>query len=213
MRLTRRRLGTIIALLGVGSVIVLGRPSTVLPALRSLIQWEWFPVVLLGLYVLRPLLAWPVMVLSALVGFRYGVLLGVPLALGGAAFTSVLPYAAGRYTTLEGPVLGHFSFGSRAYFDRIGDLRGVIAARLAPLPAEPVSIGAGTGGVSVGAFVLGTVIGELPWTIAAVTIGHSMTVFTTGDVDPQWWLVALAGLTSVTLLARPAYRTYRNRVD
>lgn len=211
MRVSRRGVAIGVVAVGLLAVAATVRPETVGPLLRSVATSPWFPLVLLGLYSVRPFLGWPVMVVSALVGFRFGVLVGVPIALVGAAYTSLVPYAAGRLAAGSDGLLGRFTDGSAGYFGRTGGLRGVIAARLAPLPAEPVSAAAGAGGVSLPAFVLGTMVGELPWTVVAVSIGHSMTVFAVGAVTVDWWVVAIGLVAAVVLLARPIYRAVERR--
>lgn len=209
MRTSRRRIALGLLALTLLAIAAAVRPATVGPLLRDAVTGPWFLLVLLGLYSVRPFLGWPILVISALVGFRYGVLVGVPIALAGAAFTSLIPYGAGRLAADSTGLLGRLSGGSRSYFRQTGGLRGLVAARLAPLPAEPVSAAAGAGGVALPTFVVGTMIGELPWTIAAVSIGHSMTAFTVGDVTPDWWLVGLGLVVALALLAGPLYRRYR----
>lgn len=211
MRVTRRRIAVGTGLLVLIAVAAVVRPATVLPAIRALLGSPWFPVVLVGLYLLRPFLGWPITVLSGLVGYRYGLVPGVPLALTGTVITSLVPYAAGRWSAPEGPVLGRFTVGSQRFFHTAGDLRGVIAARLAPMPAEPVSAAAGLGGVSLGAFALGTLVGELPWTVAAVTVGHSMSTFALTGLDLDWRLVVVGLFAAVALLAGPVHRMLADR--
>lgn len=211
MPVTRKRLafgGALLALLGLALVL---RPDRVIGELRSVLFSPWFPVVLAGLYLLRPFLGWPIIVLSALVGYRYGVVLGFPIALAGVVGTSLIPYAAGRHFDLDGPISGRFVGGSQRYFRTAGDLRGIIAARLAPTPAEPISAAAGFGGVPLGPFVLGTLIGELPWTIAAVTLGHSLNVYAVDAIEVDWWVAVAGALAALLLLAGPLYRVYRRR--
>ncbi|MFW6385248.1 MAG: TVP38/TMEM64 family protein [Halodesulfurarchaeum sp.] len=192
-------------LLALVVLAVILSPETVVTRIQTVLFSPWFPVVLLGLYALRPFLGWPITVLSGLVGYRYGVVVGVPIALVGAIGTSLLPYAAGQYFDPGGPIFGRLAGGSRRYFRTAGDLRGVVAARLAPTPAEPVSAAAGVGGVPLRAFVLGTAIGELPWTIAAVTVGHSLGAYSTTAIDVDL-RVAIAGLVAaLVLLAGPVY--------
>lgn len=211
MPVTRKRLalGAALGLLLVLALVL--RPATVIRNLHSVLYSPWFPAVLIGLYILRPFLGWPITVLSALVGFRYGIGLGLPVALVGVVGTSLIPYAAGHRFEFDGGIGSWFVGGSRRYFRTAGDLRGVIAARLAPTPAEPVSAAAGFGGVPLRAFVLGTLLGELPWTIAAVTLGHSLNAFSVAAVDVDWRLAVLGGLAAVVLLAGPVYRVLSDR--
>jgi uncharacterized membrane protein YdjX (TVP38/TMEM64 family) len=211
MRLSRGRLAIAFLLVVLLATAVLVRPGDLLSRIHGVLYSPWFPLVLVGLYALRPFLGWPITALSGLVGFRYGLAVGLPLALVGVVATSLIPYAAGRRFDLDGPLVGRFVGGSRQYFGTAGDLRGVVAARLAPTPAEPVSAAAGFGGVPLGAFVLGTLIGELPWTIAAVTVGHSLNAYSVARVSIDWRLAVLGLLAALVLLAGPAYRVLENR--
>lgn len=197
-----------------GALLVLAvllRPGRVLGALRAMVASPWFPVFLVGLYGVRPLLGWPISLLSALVGFKYGLLVGVPIALVGAVATCLLPFAAGRYAPADGRVFGALTDGSRRYFEATGDLRGLVAARLAPTPPEAISGAAGAGGVGLGTFVAGTLLGELPWVVAAVALGSSLDAFTmdAAHLDSAYVLAGVAA--AAVLLAPVAYRTWRRR--
>ena len=205
MPVTRRRLAVGFALLGLLALALLVRPEAAIAHIREVLFSPWFPVVLLGLYALRPFLGWPITFLSALVGFRYGIVVGMPIALAGVVGTSLIPYTAGRRFDLDGPIMGRFVGGSQRYFRTAGDLRGVVAARLAPTPAEPISAAAGFGGVPLPAFVLGTLLGELPWTIAAVTLGHSLSAYSVAAVSSA--LNASASPVSVSRLRRSSGRS------
>jgi uncharacterized membrane protein YdjX (TVP38/TMEM64 family) len=60
-------------------------------------------------------------------------------------------------------------------------------------------------GVSLPAFVAGTLVGELPWTLLAVTAGASMDQLTLeGAIDLR--MVVLGGVAGGLLLLGPAYR-------
>ena len=206
MRVTGRQVAVGAILLALVVAAIAFRPADLLSRIQVVLYSPWFPLLLLGLYALRPFLGWPITALSALVGFRYGLVLGLPVALVGVVATSLIPYTAGRRFDLDGPVFGRFVGGSRWYFGTAGDLRGVVAARLAPTPAEPVSAAAGFGGVPLGSFVLGTLLGELPWTIAAVAVGHSLNTYSVAHVSIDWRLAILGLVAAVVLLAGPAYR-------
>ncbi|MDY6819376.1 MAG: VTT domain-containing protein [Halobacteriales archaeon] len=204
--------GLLVAALVIVGVVV--PPGAVLDRLRRILLSPYFPAILIGLYLVRPLLAWPITALSVLVGYRYGVILGLPLALLGAVATSLLPYLVARRIGFGDGLAGRLQAGSRRFFTATGDLRGVIAARLAPTPAEAISAAAGAGGVSVPMFIIGTAIGELPWTIAAVLAGDSMhRLSMNAAATPDLRLGAAAGLVAVLLLAGPCYRWYRRRTD
>lgn len=211
MRPYHRHLLAGLAVAGLVGAGVLLSPGDAVDALGGVLASPWFPVVLVGLYAVRPFLAWPITALSLLVGYRYGVVVGLPIALAGAVGTSLVPYAAGRYYRDRAGPFAWAVDGSRRYFDATGGLRGVVAARLAPTPAEPVSVAAGAGRVSVGAFALGTAVGELPWTVAALLAGQSLSGFSLAASAASPWLLAGGLLAAGLLLAGPAYRALRAR--
>lgn len=205
----RRRYRGLLATAAIGVLLAVGllvSPEAVVDRFRAILYAPWFPLALLGLYLLRPALAWPITAISALVGYRYGLVLGFAVAMVGVVVTSLPAYAAGRYGRTEAGWLGRLADGSERYFAAVGDLRGVVAARLAPVPAEPISAAAGAGRVGLPAFVVGTLVGELPWTFAAVLAGDAMRRFSLVEAAPSTWLV-IAGLVAAALLfAGPAYR-------
>lgn len=184
-------------------------PVDAVASARGVVASPWFPVVLVGLYLVRPFLAWPITALSVLVGYKYGVLVGVPVALAGAVATSLVPYYFGDRLPTAGSVLDRVRTGGERYFAAAGDVRGVAAARLAPTPAEAVSAAAGLAGVPPTAFVLGTILGELPWTVAAVALGASLDTLTMSPSHVDLRLVLACVLLAVLVLAGPAWRTLR----
>lgn len=196
------------ALLAVGLLV---SPGALVEWLGGLLFSPWFPLVLVGLYLVRPALAWPITALSVLVGYRYGLVLGLPVALVGVVATSLLPYAAARHLRTDAGWIGRATRGSERFFSAAGDLRGVIAARLAPTPAEAISVASGVARVPVWAFVVGTLIGELPWTLAAVFAGHSMRRLSLADATPDPGLVVGGAVVAALVLAGPAYRYVRRR--
>jgi uncharacterized membrane protein YdjX (TVP38/TMEM64 family) len=201
--------GTAVAALVLLAVAV--RPSRALGALRAAAASQWFPVILVALYAVRPLLAWPISLLSALVGFQYGLLVGVPIALAGAVVTSLPPFVAGRRAPVDGRFLDRFTGGSQRYFDAAGDLRGVVAARLAPTPPEAISAAAGAGGVTYRTFAVGTLVGELPWVVAAVALGSGLDAFTMAGAAIDARFVAAGVVAALALLTPVAYRKFARR--
>lgn len=204
-RETRRQLAGMVVL----GAVVLGAALLLSPraALRELEALAGRPllfgVALLACYLLRPLVAWPITLFSALLGYLYGPL-ALPVALAGTVVTSVPPYALARATGDAG-LLGWAGATGRRYFDAAGDARGVVVARLAPLPADPVSYGAGLSGVSPGAFAAGTALGETPWTVGAVLVGSSMSALTVEGVEVGLPLIAGTAVLALLVLAGPLY--------
>ncbi|MFP4626502.1 MAG: TVP38/TMEM64 family protein [Natronomonas sp.] len=163
-------------------------------------------IVLFGLYLVRPLLAWPISALSILLGYLYGPII-IPVGIAGAVVTTLPAYLVARAFEHDAGFLGRI--GKTGTFVRsvAGDLRGVVAVRLAPLPSDPVSYAAGLAGVPLKWYVLGTALGETPWVVTAVLLGASAGRLTTDglDADPLMLGITIA-LATVLVLSGPAYR-------
>lgn len=170
-----------------------------------------FALVLATLYLGRPVVLWPISAISILVGYVYGVGVGIPVALTGAVVTCLPPFLLARYAQTDSGLFGHLGTMGERLVANTGALRGIVAARLAPLPADPVSYAAGLSGVGSGQFVLGTLLGELPWVAAAVLAGHSMRSLALRGTDVGLWLVVGAASLAALLVAGPAYRHFRDR--
>lgn len=158
------------------------------------------------LYLVRPLLAWPISALSILLGYLFGPI-AVPFALAGAVVTTFPPYLLARYLGHDAGLLARVGDAGKAVRRTTGDLRGIVAVRLAPLPTDPVSYAAGLAGVPVRPYVLGTAVGEAPWVGTAVLLGASMgQLVTTGLSASPLLIGTTAALAVLLVLSRPAYR-------
>lgn len=187
---------------------VLTSPDRVLAALVALGDR---PVLFVGLllvvYLVRPFLAWPTMAVSMGVAVVLGPVVGLPVALVGAVVTSLPAFYLGGWFQGAGGRAGRLERGGTAYFGTTGAIRGVTAARLAPVPADVVSAAAGLSGVPLWAYAAGTLVGELPWTVAAVLVGGSArTLATAGLSGLGMPLLAATTVAAVFLLAGPLYR-------
>ena len=171
-----------------------------------------FGVLLVLVYLVRPLFAWPTTLVAILAGYAYGPAWGFPVALAGTTGSALLPFLVARYVGEGSGLVARLGDSGERFFAATGDLRGMVASRLAPAPSDPVSAAAGLSGVPTSAFVLGTAVGEIPWTAAAVLAGSSLeTLSTAGLHGMHWELVAAAGAVAVALLAGPAYRAVAAR--
>lgn len=160
-------------------------------------------------YLVRPFLAVPVTAFTLLVGYRFG-WPGLPIALAGGVLTALPAYYAGRWYKRDDGVLGWLRRSGDEIFDATGDLRGTIAGRLSPAPADAVAYGTGLADVPLGTFLLGTFIGELPWILTIMAIGVSARNVTTGhSVNPL--VLVGAGVLAIALVARPLYRRFVQR--
>lgn len=207
----RQALGT-----GLGAGIVLAAAAASSPG-AALARIEGlaadpvgFALALGAVYLLRPLFAWPISGVSVLVGYVYGIEIGIPVALVGAVFTCLPPFAVARHASSDAGLFGWISRSADRVVEVTGATRGVFAARMAPLPADVISYAAGFSGIPAGAFLAGTVLGEIPWVVAAVVAGSSMRTLTVGGAGPGNATAVVVGAAALAtlLLARPAYRHF-----
>jgi len=204
---TRRQLVGIVGFLGAAiGASVLFSANTVVARLESLATAPLlFALALVGIYLVRPFLLWPVSAVAIALGYLYGPYVGFPLALAGGVLTATPPFLVGRYAQSDLGLFGDVQSSGQQLVDAVGETRGVVAARLSPIPGDPVSYAAGLSGVSMRSFLTGTVIGEVPWAVVTVATGASMRTLTLSEfsVSPAF-VVSLAGL-AIIILAGPLY--------
>lgn len=204
---------------------LLASPSAVVTAVESAAADPFlFGLVVAGLYLVRPVLAWPTTPLAAVVGYGYGVAVGVPIALLGVVVTVIPVFLAARWfsegcsetawTTLPfGRSIDRGRGAVVGYYETAGPLRGVTASRLAPIPSDIATCAAAVSGVRLRHLAIGTAVGELPWTVAAVTVGASAATITTDGLGSLGApLVVGCAFAAALLLAEPAYRVARHRL-
>ncbi|WP_459192534.1 TVP38/TMEM64 family protein [Halosimplex sp. J119] len=212
-RATRRQFGSLGA---VGAVLAVAAlvfsPAAVLRSIAELSAHPWqFLGVLVVLYLARPFLLWPVSALSLTVGYVLGTTYGIPVAVAGTVLSNTTPFLLARYARTDDGIVGLTTQTSDRIVEATGEFRGVVAARLAPLPADIVSTGAGLSDVSLRAYLLGTLIGESPWIAAEVIAGASMHTLSVHGLRHSIALFAAATFLSALLVARPAYRFVREK--
>ncbi len=191
---------------------VLFSPATVVGELEHLAVAHplQLAAALAVVYLVRPFLLWPVSSVALVLGYHYGPAVALPLALAGAALTGLPPFLIARYVGEDG-LLGYVGDSGRQLVDTVGETRGVLAARLSPVPGDPISYAAGLSNVSVGAFLAGTVLGEIPWALVTVFAGDSMRQLSvTGFSASPAAVAAMAGL-AIIVLSGPLYSRYRAR--
>lgn len=200
-----------VAAVAVAAVAALSRlvpPRRLLDVLAS-IDGPTLLAVLFACYLLRPAFAAPLSLFSVFVGYEFGPILGLAIALAGTVITCLPPFFAARWFRTDGGLFGRLARVGDAAFDETGGVRGMIAARLSPVPADAVSYGAGLSNLSLRTFVLGTLIGEVPWATGFVLVGHSLSSVSAADLDPSPELVAALTVLAALLVAGPAYRLLR----
>ncbi|WP_247729308.1 VTT domain-containing protein [Halovivax limisalsi] len=215
---SRVHLGAAVAMLAIGAGLLVS-PGATKPVIVAIADDpRRFGLAVAACYLLRPLLAWPTTPLAALVGYGFGVTAGIPIAMVGVVGTVVPTFVFARWiaagTTADAADGRWFaSLADRAgtvvdrYYATAGPTRGVVGSRLAPIPSDVATVAAAVHGVSLPRFLAGTALGELPWTIAAVSVGASAASMTSTDpstLGPFALALGLAG--GLVLLSRPLYR-------
>lgn len=209
----RRQVAAIVCVLGVAAVATRSSsPTEMLATVEGIAGSPLaFLAVLAVLYAVRPLLLWPISLLSVLAGYGLGLPLAAPVALAGAVLTCLAPYLLARHAPRETGAFARLHDRGRSAVATIGDRRGVVAARLLPVPADVISYGAGLAGVPTRAFVVGTVLGEIPWVLAGVIAGSSMRTLTLEGTVASLPLIAGGAALGVLLVAGPAIRHLQSR--
>lgn len=214
-RATVRQLIGMAGLVGLaGGLTVIFSPETIVTRLEALATRPLlFLAALSALYLVRPFLLWPVSSIALVLGYLYDPTIAVPLALVGAALTGLPPYLVGRYAKTDLGLFGYIGSAGEHFTETVGEARGVVAARLSPVPGDPISYAAGLSGISLRAFLAGTVVGEIPWALVTVLTGTSMRSLdlSTPTASPEL-IVALAGV-AVIVLAGPVYKRTVRSVD
>lgn len=210
---------TVRQLLGIGVVAAIAAtaaflvsPTELLARTEALLARPLLLAITIGLlYLVRPLLAWPISALSILLGYLFGPV-ALPVALAGAVVTTLPAYLLARYLGHDAGVLARVGDAGEVIRGTTGDIRGIIAVRLAPLPTDPVSYTAGLAGVPLRPYVIGTALGEAPWVGAAVLLGASMGQLATTGVSTSPLLIGTAvSLALLFALSRPAYKRLAQR--
>ncbi|QLG48484.1 TVP38/TMEM64 family protein [Natrinema halophilum] len=213
-----RALAGAIAVMGIVAAGLFVSPSTMLDMVDSMAADPFtFGLVVTGLYLVRPLLAWPTTPLAVVVGYGFGVAVGLPVALAGVV-TTVLPvFFAVRWLavddgTNDGGLFERTGDTVSRYYDATGPLRGVTASRLAPIPSDVATCAAAVSDVEPRHLLIGTAIGELPWTTAAVVVGASAaTITSSGLGELGLALSVVCAVAAGLLLAGPLYRAIRTQ--
>jgi uncharacterized membrane protein YdjX (TVP38/TMEM64 family) len=209
---TRRRFVGLAAL-GLAAVVgvLVVSPERLFVALATADVWL-LAVVFVPFLLLRAFLLVPVTLVTVFVGYRFGLVVGLPVALAATLLTCLPPYLAATLVRGGDGRLGTLGDWGAHTVEHVGGLRGMVAARLSPTPADVVSYGAGVSGVSLRDFLVGTLVGELPWAAGYVLVGSALGRLAY-DVDVDYRYLVVAGVVAVALVARPLYRLIRSLVD
>ncbi|MET0236259.1 MAG: TVP38/TMEM64 family protein [Kibdelosporangium sp.] len=164
------------------------------------------PLLMFVTYVVATLAPVPRTVFSLASGLLLGPVLGVLVAMTATALSAVLGFALARWLG-RGLVARHLDKAAvRAVDERLagGGWLSVASLRMIPLiPFTPLNYCCGVSSVRMGPFLLGTVLGSLPGTIAAVLIGDTLTGFSNPAGLVISAVCAIIGAAGLLLVVRP----------
>lgn len=152
-------------------------PLAIIRQLIELLQGNYLgPLVFIIFYILQPLVFFPSWLLTILAGFLYGPVLGVIYTVIASNLSSMVAYLTGTYfgkglleSTFSENVIQRY-----AHQMRENSFETVLVMRFLFLPYDLVSYLAGFLRIRWKPFLLATVLGSLPGSIAFVLFGASI---------------------------------------
>jgi len=160
------------------------------------------PLAYIALYAIRPLTLFSSVLLTLAGGFLFGPAWGVLYTVIGANLSATVAFFVGRY--FGGGVLDDQESQGlvQRYARRMREnsFETVLIMRLIFLPYDLVNYLAGFLRIHYGAFILATIIGSIPGTIAFVFLGASLSpdeitaMFMTGEVPSLDWRILAVSL-------------------
>ena len=171
----------------------------------------WAPVLFVALQAVVTITPLPRTVFTVAAGVLFGALWGLVLTITGTALAALAAYGLVRW--VGGPIVARHEHRPgfawvRARLDRSG-LLAMVSLRLLPMvPFSLLNYAAGVARVRLLPYIVGTVLGVLPGTVAIVVLGDAVT---SGDVNPALFGVSVAGaalgLAGAAIAARRAPAT------
>jgi uncharacterized membrane protein YdjX (TVP38/TMEM64 family) len=146
------------------------------PMLQALALEPWAPLLVIGVYIVGGLIAFPVMILIAATAAAFGPVQGLAYAASGSLASALVTYAIGVAVgrdTLRAVIGPRLQRVQRRIVS--GGVLAIAAIRLIPIaPFTVVNLVAGASEIRVGAFVAGTILGMLPGWIVMSALGHQL---------------------------------------
>jgi uncharacterized membrane protein YdjX (TVP38/TMEM64 family) len=155
--------------------------------LRSLSTSPYSFLLLLAVYLIRPLLFLPITLLTVFSGFLYGAFWGTVYATLATLASCAVGYFVGRFLSSDKVQL------QRAWIERLRErsFETILVSRLTFLPGDVVNYAAGFLKISFTAFLISTAIGGMPGLLVGVLAGASLETFSADGfrLNP-WYIVA-----------------------
>jgi uncharacterized membrane protein YdjX (TVP38/TMEM64 family) len=193
---TLKALGRIVfvaVFIGIGA-IWLARTNGDTHELRHLLEHHPAgPLLFLTIHVLASLLFMPRTAMAAIAGWAFGVWWGGALAIIGSLLGALAGFAVGKYLNPNVFSLSDSRIGPLARLLEQGGWRAVAVVRLVPfLPHSAINYAAGLTTLGWGPYAVGSLVGQLPLTVAFVQFGAAGHHLAGGE--PDWMLPTLIGI-------------------
>jgi uncharacterized membrane protein YdjX (TVP38/TMEM64 family) len=153
-------------------------------------------LLLLVIYLVRPILLLPITLLTVFAGFLYGALWGTFYALLASLLSSSLAYLIGRF--LSGDKIRLQTQWMNKLRER--SFETVLTSRLIFLPGDLVNYACGFLKISFSAFLLATALGGLPGLLVGVFAGASLETFSADGFKLNPWYIVVSLLLLVLSL-------------
>jgi phospholipase D1/2 len=144
--------------------------------LQSLAAEPWAPLLVIGVYIVGGLIAFPVLILIAATAAAFGPPLGLTYAATGSLASALVTYAIGLAIgrdTLRAVIGPRLKRVQRRIVS--GGVLAIAAIRLLPIaPFTVVNLVAGASDIRIGPFVAGTILGMAPGWIMMSALGHQI---------------------------------------
>ena len=164
----------------------------------------WGPVVLVAVYLVRPLLLLSAAVLTVAAGFLFGAGVGLAVVVVASNASAMIAYAVGRWFGKGAELRENRSRRLGRYAERMRthSFETTLSLRLLFVPYDLVSYVAGFSRIRPVSFLAGTAIGSIPGTVAFVLFGASIERFDGGVPSIDWRTVSVSvGLLALSLTA------------
>ena len=157
-------------------------PAEIGPMLNALAEQPWAPLLVIGVYIVGGLVAFPVLLLIAATAAAFGPVLGFLYAAAGSLASATVTYALGLALgrdTLRAVIGPRLKRVQRRIVK--GGVVTIAAIRLVPIaPFTVVNIVAGASEIRLGPFLAGTILGMAPGWVLMSALGHQIARIATG---------------------------------
>ena len=151
-------------------------PAEIGPMLNALAEQPWAPLLVIGVYLVGGLVAFPVLLLIAATAAAFGPVLGFLYAAAGSLASAIVTYALGLALgrdTLRAVIGPRLKRVQRRIVK--GGVVTIAAIRLVPIaPFTVVNIVAGASDIRLGPFIAGTILGMAPGWLLMSALGHQI---------------------------------------